>query len=195
MSKNSVPMPNKCSLILASGSPRRADILRSLGLPFTIKIPNVDESRLQNESPFEMVERLARLKCRSVIGPMPVLAGDTIACLGGEILGKPADKSDAKRMLKRLSGRSHEVLTGFCLKREGELHSEVVRSVVTFLPLSDACIEAYLESDECLDKAGAYAIQGEAAPFVSELEGSLTNVIGLPMREVWAAMLKFRVFS
>ena len=188
MSKKTEIFAKIPDLILASGSPRRAALLDGLGIQFAVEKPNVDESRLPDEPPRVMVERLARLKCRSVNGPTPILAADTIVVFDGHILGKPRDSADALRMLHLLSGNTHEVMTGFCLRSGESFYSEVVTSIVEFRSLGASEIQEYINSGEPMDKAGAYAIQGKAGLWVEKLAGSLTNVIGLPMKEVWAAM-------
>ncbi len=178
-------------LVLASRSPRRQDLLASAGIPFIVRPADVDEAWLEGEAPSAHVERLARQKARAVSTGSEeiVLGADTVVVVDGEILGKPADAADAVRMLRRLSGRDHQVLTGVCLKR-GPL--ELVASectTVRFAALSEEEIQTYVASGEPMDKAGAYAIQGLASKFVERIEGCYFNVVGLPVARVYR-MLK-----
>jgi septum formation protein len=171
-------------LILASASPRRAAILTALGLPFRVVIPAVDESLLPGEPGAAAAERLARAKAASVAGAaeLPVLAADTLVLCDDEVLGKPASPDDAARMLRTLSGRSHEVVTGVCLARNEILRSGIETTTVTFAPMSEAEIAWYVATREPLDKAGAYHVDGRGAEFVSSVSGSPSNVAGLPVR-------------
>jgi septum formation protein len=173
-------------LILASASPRRAAILTALGLPFRVVVPSVDESLLPGESGALAAERLARAKAASVAGTagLPVLAGDTLVLCDERVLGKPASPEEAAAMLRTLSGRSHEVVTGVCLAHAGTLRSGVETTVVTFGPMTDAEIDWYVGTGEPLDKAGAYHVDGRGALFVSSVSGSPSNVAGLPVRLV-----------
>lgn len=185
-------------LILASASPRRAELLRAAGIQFDVLPADVDESVLPDESAEHHVRRLAEAKACAVLpraDGSPVLAADTVVVVAGEILGKPADEGDARRMLRLLSGRSHEVMTGVCLVRhergsgKGEWGSvsasEVAVTTVEFAPLTDAEIDWYVASGEPGDKAGAYAIQGLASRFVTRIDGSYSNVVGLPAGVVY----------
>jgi len=176
-------------LFLASGSPRRRDLLRQIGIEPEIVPTDVDEARLPGEAPHAYVDRLARLKAETAWRALPehrrsaVLAADTAVVLGSEILGKPADRDAALDMLARLSGRTHEVITGVALKTTQRLDMRVNVSRVTFRPLElDEC-EAYWRTGEPRDKAGGYAVQGRAAVFISELAGSFSGVMGLPLYE------------
>ena len=176
-------------LILASASPRRADLLKSLGLDFDIIPSRIDELADDSESPIDHVLRLSREKARSVGNDFPgstVLGADTIVVIQGEILGKPADRPAAEGMLRKLSGRVHEVYTGFTLFPPTSLApiSQMVRSLVTFRSISDDEIAWYVSSPEPYDKAGGYAVQGLGAFFIREIHGSYTNVMGLPLCEV-----------
>jgi septum formation protein len=166
------------SFVLASGSPRRRQLLEQLGLKFEVRAPDVDESVLPGEQPAAYVERLARAKAAAVSGAI-VLAADTTVAVGAEILGKPADAGDARRMLQLLSGREHSVFTGIATHRG----SRVVETKVAFKPLTAAEIEWYVGTPEPYDKAGGYGIQGLAAAFITHIGGSPTNVIGLPLPE------------
>jgi septum formation protein len=178
------------SLILASASPRRADLLRTAGIPFTVVAADVDERELPGEAPQAYVERLAGEKASRVEVHHPgafVLGADTTVVVDRAILGKPRDASDAARMLRLLAGRRHEVLTGLRLRGPGGFdRSSVITTVVEFAPLSDAEIACYVATGEPMDKAGAYAVQGLASRFITRIEGSYPNVVGLPVELVYA---------
>ncbi len=185
-------------LILASGSPRRRDFLAVLGLAFEVRVTDIDETPLSGEQPADCVARLARKKAQAVDQPSAwVLAADTVVALDGEILGKPGDEEDACAMLMRLSGRWHEVWTGFSLFRQatGELCTKTVCTRVRFLELTPELCRAYVRTGEPLDKAGAYGIQGKGCFLVPEISGSYTNVVGLPMAEVLEALLHHKVIA
>lgn len=190
-------------LVLASSSPRRRRLLRSLGVPFSVLVPDVDERPLEGEAPAAHVRRLALAKAREVArglsperGARWVLAADTVIALDGEILGKPRGPRDAVRMLARLAGRSHDVLTGVALvpvggaarAGGGRARTAVVRSRVAMKPYDARTVRRYVAGGEPLDKAGAYAVQGRGRRLVSRVSGSLTNVVGLPLEKV-ASML------
>jgi septum formation protein len=170
-------------LVLASSSPRRAHILRGLGIPFLVRPPEVDETQLPGEEPGAAAERLARAKAEAVAASesLPVLAADTLVVKGGAILGKPSGPEDAARMLRLLSGGTHEVVTGVCLCASGVRRSGLDHTAVTFARLSDEEIAWYVATGEPLDKAGAYHVDGRAALFIEGLEGSPSNVAGLPV--------------
>lgn len=173
------------SLVLASASPRRKDLLSQLGLRFTVAAADLDETPLSGEPADTYVLRLAQEKARAVAARFPgawVLAADTTVALGSELLGKPKDPAEAREMLSRLSGRTHNVYTGVALAGRAET-SRVVRTGVTFRTLSAGEIAWYVGTGEPLDKAGAYAVQGRGGFLVAALEGSPTNVIGLPLGE------------
>jgi septum formation protein len=174
-------------LVLASQSPRRSEILRQAGIPFTVRAADVDESVLAAESPADYVQRLAKAKAHAVgaADGETVLGADTTVVIDGEILAKPADAADARRMLVRLSGRRHEVLTGICLRRGDHAIRDYATTGVVFAALSDAEIDEYVASGEPMDKAGAYAIQGLASKFVERIEGDYFNVMGLPVAMVY----------
>jgi len=178
-------------LVLASQSPRRRELLEQLGLVFEVRPAHANEAVLPGEAPRAYVQRVAREKARAVPGDL-VLGADTAVVLGDEVLGKPEGPDDARRMLRALSGTRHAVLTGVCLRRaSGALGVEleaVVSTAVTFAPLSGAQIDWYVRTGEPLDKAGAYAIQGAGGAFVVGVEGSVSNVVGLPLAET-AALL------
>jgi septum formation protein len=177
-------------LILASGSPRRAEILRAVGWPYEAQSPDVDESLREGESPEDYVQRLAREKAEAVAGARLfglVLGADTTVVVDGEILGKPTDVEDARRMLRLLSERWHEVLTGVALVR-AETGGAIIgleRTRVRFAAMTDDEIAWHVETGDVLDKAGAYAVQGRAALFIRGIEGDYWNVVGLPVRLVY----------
>jgi septum formation protein len=177
-------------LILASASPRRADLLRAAGLPFEVRAADVDEMRMPGEAPDAYVCRLAMAKARKLSRGYPdrvVVAADTTVVVAGEVLEKPDSAADAARMLRLLSGRTHEVLTAVCLLRgipTVEL-VEVVRTRVDVAPLSDTEVAWYVASGEPMGKAGAYAIQGLASRFITRVDGSYTNVVGLPVSTLY----------
>jgi septum formation protein len=175
------------ALILASQSPRRREILERAGIEVQVCVAGVDESMVAGESPEEHVRRLARAKAEAV--PVPeggiVLGADTAVVVDGEILGKPADPDDAARMLRLLSGRWHEVVTGICLRAAGGLIADAQTTRVRFAPLTEDEIRRYAGSGEPMDKAGGYAIQGLASKFIERIEGCYFNVVGLPMALVY----------
>jgi septum formation protein len=182
------------TLVLASTSPRRVELLGLLGVPFRAVAPDgVDETPADGERPLELVSRLAVEKARSVDGA-PVIAADTVVEIDGDILGKPVDADDARRMLRRLSGRTHHVHTAVAVRSGERVEVEVVATAVRFVPLSDEAIEWYVGTGEPFDKAGAYAIQGAGGVFVEGVDGSVSNVIGLPLATV-ATMLGIRGFA
>lgn len=177
----------KLRLILASASPRRRELLQSAGLRFDVIPSSVSEALHPGEPPPLTAERLAREKAREVASRRPgalVLGADTLVVLEGEILGKPPSEAAAAETLRRLAGRTHHVITGVALVSDGIPDSFSVRTEVTFRPLRDEEIEAYVRSREPMDKAGAYGIQGGAAGFVRSIHGSYSNVVGLPLAEV-----------
>jgi len=172
-------------LILASGSPRRSDLLRQAGLDFEIIVPQIDECPLPGEAPGDFVCRTAREKAESISADQAViLAADTAVVDGDRILGKPIDSDDAIKMLRSLSGRTHEVMTGVCIRFPDRTHCFHIETRVTFRTLSEQEIVDYVATEEPMDKAGAYAIQGGAAKMVRQIEGSYSNVVGLPLCEV-----------
>jgi len=170
-------------LILASGSPRRHEILLAAGIPHTIQTTPIDETRRPGEPPIAYVQRLAEEKARAIAAPAGsiILAADTTVALGNDIFGKPDSPQDAVRMLRALSGRDHFVYTGICLLGQNKCIQDVAATRVTFLELEDAEIQEYTRSGEPYDKAGAYAIQGLASKFISGIEGCYYNVVGLPV--------------
>lgn len=171
-------------LVLASASPRRAHILKGLGVPFRVVVSNESESLRPGEEGAAAVERLARAKALAVAREetLPVLAADTEVLCDDAILGKPADEENARIMLRRLSGRSHWVVTGLCLVHGEVVRSGVERSRVTFAPMTDDEVAWYAATGEPLDKAGGYHVGGRGALFIETVEGSPSNVAGLPVR-------------
>ena len=188
-------MKSEGFIYLASGSPRRRELLQQIGVPFRVIGADLDETALRGESPLAYVSRLAQAKAglgweRSrASGHAPVLAADTAVVLEGGILGKPSGMKDAIAMLLRLSGRAHEVLTAVALRTVTGSEVKVSRSVVTFRSIDSSEARAYWKTAEPSDKAGAYAIQGYAAIFISDLKGSYSGVMGLPLFET-AALLQ-----
>jgi septum formation protein len=181
-------------LILASTSPRRAQILKEAGLTFSVLSSAVDETPLQEEIPQQLVQRLADAKAELVaartIGPAIVIAADTVVTLDGNILGKPKSTEDARRMLEQLSGRTHAVLTGVSVIRlpDMERRQFVESTLVHFDQISGEEILRYLATEEPYDKAGAYAIQGRAGRYIPRIEGCYFNVVGLPLSRVFTAI-------
>jgi septum formation protein len=184
-------------IILASSSPRRAEILRDAGIAFETRPTHIDETALSGETAHAMVARLAESKARAAAAQ---IAGDMIECivvgadttveLGGEILGKPRDAAHAREMLGALSGRTHHVLTGIFLLRlpGGSTRAAIENSAVTFAPLEEKEIDAYVASGEPIGKAGAYAIQGLAGRFIPRIEGCYFNVVGLPLARLYTLL-------
>ena len=173
------------SLILASASPRRAELLRAAGYEFEIVVADVDERVRDGEPPAEYVRRLAAEKSSAVMAADAIILGaDTTVVVDGEILGKPRDDDEAARMLRRLAGRRHEVLTGVSIRRGLHEMGRVESTAVWFSVLTKEDIAWYVASGEGRDKAGAYAIQGLASRFIPRIEGSYANVVGLPVAVV-----------
>jgi len=175
-------------LILASASPRRAELLRNAGISFTVDPAHVPEEPLPGESPLAYAQRLAVDKAVTVLARHPentVLGADTVVVVDEHLLEKPSDAGDASRMLRLLSGRTHEVITGVCVASSGFQRTETEVTQVTFAPLSDEEIEAYIRTGEPMDKAGAYAIQGIASRWAKRIAGCYFNVVGLPVPRVY----------
>ncbi|MDT4966152.1 MAG: nucleoside triphosphate pyrophosphatase [Acidobacteriota bacterium] len=185
-------------LILASASPRRAEILRAVGWPFEAFATHADESLFADETAEAAVERLALKKAEAAAGRYPrdlILGADTAVVVDKAILGKPRDVDDARRMLRMLSGRWHDAVTGVALLPHGEKDRRFVSHETTqvrFGALSDAEIDGYVQSGEPMDKAGAYAAQGRAALFIEEIRGDYWNVVGLPIRLVYKLYRQIR---
>jgi septum formation protein len=184
-------------LILASASPRRAEILRNSGIQFEIRKTDVDESRLAGELPGDYVRRLALAKAlsaateyRDPVDETLILGADTVVVVDADILGKPASQDDARSMLRRLSGRIHEVHTGLALLRKPGTMQRVVEEItrVHFASLSEREIEDYIATGEPFDKAGAYGIQGIGGRYVTRIEGCYFNVMGLPLAQLWSLL-------
>jgi len=183
-------------VILASGSPRRFELLRNTGLTFRVVPANVDEKSIRQKTPALFVERAAHLKGMEVAANYPghlVISADTVVAIDDAILGKPRNETDAINMLTQLSGRTHEVYTGFglfLLKYDKKFVS-VVKTKVKMRELTNEEISEYVNTGEPLDKAGAYAIQGQGAMLVEEIEGSYTNVVGFPVARFYIALDHF----
>lgn len=194
---------DRAKLILASGSPRRKELLEQIGVSFQVQSTDIDESVLPDESPEKYVTRLSAEKALAVFQHQPdkvVLAADTSVVINGRILGKPTDTQDAVDTLKMLSGQSHQVLTGVSLiaKAGNEDSQQKVETIVTttqvhFLPLSEQDINEYVATGEPMDKAGSYGIQGKAALFVDRIEGSYSNVVGLPLAQTGVLLKQFGI--
>ena len=181
------------TLILASASPRRASILRRAGIAFRVRPARVDESIRKGEKPVAHVRRLARQKAEAVYREGDLALGaDTVVVVGNHILGKPRDPADAARMLRLLSGREHQVLTGICLLGAGRSRLAAVKTRVWFRRLNRAEIAGYVATGEPLDKAGAYAIQGLASKFVERIDGCYFNVMGFPVSRVCELLQQVR---
>ena len=183
------------NVVLASGSPRRRELLARLVPEFEVVVADVDEEALTVADPFETAERLAEAKARAVALLRPgclVVGGDTVVAVDGEQLAKPRDPEDARRMLRALAGRRHVVATGVSLVSPQGVQTFHERTWVTFRPLTEGEIEAYVATGEPMDKAGAYAIQGGAAGFVAQREGSESNVVGLPLERLAEALERTR---
>ena len=170
-------------LVLASGSPRRRQLLEMIGLPLVVTVSDVQEIPLPREAPAAYSRRLARDKARAVPGEF-VLGADTIVVLDGDILEKPTDQADAVRMLGRLQGRRHEVIPSVCLVAHGRDYEAADTTSVYFRPATDEVLRAYVATGESIDKAGAYGIQGYGAALVERIEGDFFSVMGLPVRLV-----------
>jgi septum formation protein len=171
-------------IVLASASPRRARILRELGVAFRVEPADIDESLQPGEDGADAALRLARAKAARVAASTkdPVLAADTVVLCDGAILNKPESADDARRMLRLLSGRAHEVVTGVALHAQGRAVSGIERTEVRFAPLTDDEVRWYVDTGEPMDKAGAYHVDGRAALFIESVQGSPSNVAGLPVR-------------
>lgn len=174
-------------IVLASASPRRHQLLVTCGFTVDVRPAHVDETPHPGENPASMVLRLARAKASAIEGTL-VVAADTTVVLDADALAKPLDSDDARRMLGRLSGRTHRVLTGWCVQSGERARAGVVTTQVTFRHLTDDEIAAYVATGEPFDKAGAYGIQGLGGALVDRVEGSYPNVVGLPVAEVVAAI-------
>jgi septum formation protein len=174
---------NRELLVLASSSPRRRQLLEMLGIPIRVVSPNIPEVRRPVETPIDYVERLAREKALWVPGSL-VLGADTTVIVRDQVLEKPTDSSDALGMLRKLQGRTHQVVTSVALVADGALHQATDITNVTFRRLDDGMLEAYVATGEPMDKAGAYGIQGYGAALVERIDGDFFSVMGLPLRLV-----------
>lgn len=174
-------------IVLASSSPRRRQLLEMLRLPHRVIAPDVDETRRDGEAPERYVVRLAHAKARAVVAQAPgelVLAADTTVVLDGVVFGKPVDAADAVAMLGRMQGRTHQVMTAVAVARDDRLEHALDVSAVTFRPASAEMLTDYVSTGEPLDKAGAYALQGAGGVLVRSVDGSSSNVVGLPLAEL-----------
>ena len=178
------------TIILASRSPRRVELLKQLGIDSIARPADVDETPLAGEAPADYVQRVARQKVmaiaktlKSEYANLPVLAADTTVALDGEILGKPEDDADAVKMLQKLSGSKHAVHTAVAISFKGKVQVVLSSTIVEMMPLTDAMISAYVATGEQRDKAGSYAIQGKAGAWIKHIEGSYSGVMGLPLYE------------
>ena len=181
-------------LVLASASPRRAEILRTMGWPFEALAANIDESRRHDEDAPTYVERIARAKAEDVSLRLPsatVVGADTVVVVDGKILGKPGGEEDARRMLRLLQGRRHEVLTGVAVFNSGGDQPRVAHEVteVRFAEMTEDEVDWYVATGEPIDKAGAYAIQGFGARFIKGIKGDYSNVVGLPVRLLYELIM------
>ena len=184
----------KEKIILASSSPRRRELLKEIGLSFSIHSPDVDESVISGETPEDMVVRLSQLKASAVVGHEGcIIAADTTVVLDGEILGKPTSTDEAFYMLSKTQGKWHKVLGGVSLIFKDKKESFLVLTEVKMAPMSERDIIRYVETNEPMDKAGAYAIQGIGLQFVSEIKGSYTNVVGLSVPHVVTILKEYEV--
>jgi septum formation protein len=172
-------------LVLASGSPRRRELLAALNLRFEVRSPDIDETRFPDEMPGAYVERIARAKAIAVAGSDDVtVAADTTVVFEGKVMGKPGHPEEARSMLRRLQGARHEVLTGLAVSSRDETHSLVDSTEVEIMSMTDEEIAAYVAGGEPMDKAGAYALQGEGGVFVTSVHGSPSTVVGLPIHQL-----------
>lgn len=180
-------------LILASASPRRQELMKLLRFDFEVRVSGVPEEPRRGESPARLVMRLARAKAESIRDTRPeawVVGADTVVVCGSEILGKPDSPAAAGEMLRKLSGRTHEVLTGICIRHRQLRHASFVETSVRFAALSDRDIQEYLATGESLGKAGAYAIQGYGSRFVHGIHGCYFNVVGLPLAHLHRTLMQ-----
>ncbi len=194
MDNRGVPAAPLFPFVLASASPRRAELLQAAGFTFTVASADIDETPRPAEPAGPYVCRLAEAKAWAVADRHPgavVLGADTTVVVDGDILGKPADAADAEAMMRRLQGRAHEVMTGVAVVAGGQVRVELATTRVWFAAMADDEIAAYVASGEPMDKAGAYGIQGRAACYVTRIEGSYSNVVGLPVAVVHALLGKY----
>ncbi|NDC36544.1 MAG: septum formation protein Maf [Proteobacteria bacterium] len=188
------------TLILASGSPRRRDLLAEAGLRFEVAVSDIPELPGQNEAPDMLARRLALEKALAIASQHPnawVLGADTDVSLDGEILGKPSSIEDARRLLRKIQGRRHEVWGGFALVHHARnvSHVEAHCTLVEIAPMDEATIAWYVNTGEPMDKAGAYGAQGIGAQFIKSIEGSYTNVVGLALYQVMSALVRYGIYN
>ncbi len=185
-------------LVLASASPRRQELLRNAGIPFEVEPAHIAEDPLPGEGAQECAERLAREKALAIAQRRPndvVLGADTVVVVDEQILGKPVDAADAVRMLRLLSGRVHQVITGVCLVASGEWAVSSETTAVTMTEIPEEEVADYVAGGEPMDKAGAYAIQGAASRWIPRIEGDYGNVVGLPVALVWRMLRSVKGFN
>ena len=183
-------------LVLASASPRRQELLRNAGIEFEVQPAHILEDPLPREAAKDCAERLARQKALAVAQKRPkdiVLGADTVVVVDGQLLGKPSDAADAVRMLRLLSGREHQVITGVCLVVDGKPSVASETTIVTVSELTDQDIAEYVATGEPMDKAGGYAIQGIASRWIPRIEGDYSNVVGLPVALLWRMLREVKV--
>jgi septum formation protein len=188
------------SIVLASESTRRVDILRTLGISFSIIPPDIDETKNKDETPQQFDERISHEKAIKVGNHFPdkwVIAADTIVVLKGKVLGKPKNERDAFNMLKTLRGKWHKVITGYCVLNllKNIVYKDIVETKVFVRHMTDDEINRYIKTSEPMGKAGSYAVQGKGGYMVKEIKGSYTNVVGLPICEIAEALLSLGVLS
>ena len=185
-------------IILASGSPRRKELLSWLGLDFEVLVPEVNENVLDGESPKDYCTRLSQDKARNIFSihsDALIIAADTVVVLNSTILGKPADNNDAVNQLRLLQGTMHEVYTGYTIINEKQLITRAIKTRVFFKEMNDFEISWYISTGEPLDKAGSYGLQGIGSLFVDRIEGSYTNVIGLPLSDLYNDLKVFGIIQ
>lgn len=191
-SRYTTAMNTELDIVLASGSPRRRELLEAAGIPFRVIVSDADESNDDVNAPADLAMANARQKAQAVAATLSsssvVIGADTIVVLDGRVFGKPKGEEDAKGMLRELSDRTHEVITGVCIVRDGEAETFAETTRITFKHLSDEEIDAYVATGEPLDKAGAYGIQGGAGTFASSIDGDYDNVVGLPVARLQGAL-------
>ena len=182
-------------LILGSGSPRRQDILKQVNLDFTVRTPNVDESQIKTTKPIEKVSALCKLKAASILFESDddvIVTADTVVSFNNMIFEKPKTKQEAYTMMRALSGQTHDVHTGVLVRSKQKQELFVETTKVMFYPLTDEDIHNYIDTDEPYDKAGAYGIQGLAAPFIKKIDGDYYNVVGLPIGRLIQVLKTFK---
>lgn len=184
-------------LILASQSPRRRELLEKCGIPFICEPADIDETITEGNDLSDEIRRLSRRKAEAVLALHPdavIIGSDTIVAVDGKVLGKPQDRNEAREMLQMLSGNTHQVITGLCVISSSRCFQDVSVSHVTFAPLSSDEIDAYVSSGECDDKAGAYAIQGGAGRFITNIDGDYYAIMGLPLNSVYEELKNISLY-